>query len=58
MSLLEVTTLHFVFLFSKDEDKATGEKKPGKKGIALNSDQWAKVVASINQIQTAVDEMK
>ncbi len=37
------------------EDKDTGEKKPGKRGIMLNVEQWDKITQSIAQIQETVD---
>ena len=37
------------------EDKDTGEKKPGKKGIMINVEQWGKITQSIAQIQETVD---
>lgn len=36
------------------EDKSSGEKKPGKKGISLNVGQWEKLVESIEQIKQSV----
>jgi|TARA_B100000513_G_scaffold182327_1_gene101773 hypothetical protein len=38
------------------EDKGSGEMKPGKKGISLSTDCWQKVVASLSQIQQAVED--
>lgn len=40
------------------EDKVSGEKKPGKKGISLTEDLWKKLVASAPEIQAALDNLK
>jgi hypothetical protein len=37
------------------EDKITGAKKPGKKGIALTVAQWNKIVESFDSIKAAVE---
>jgi len=39
-----------------DEDKATGEKKPGKKGISINKEQWGKIMESLEHIKGAVED--
>lgn len=39
------------------EDKTSGEKKPGKKGIALNVGQWGKFLDSLGNIKEAVEEV-
>lgn len=36
------------------EDKATGEEKPGNKGIALSLDQWNQLKTQMDQIDAAV----
>jgi hypothetical protein len=36
------------------EDKASGEEKPGKKGISLRVNQWEALVANIDKINAAV----
>ena len=39
-------------------DKKTGEKKPGKKGVALNLDCWARLLEEREAIQAAVDALE
>jgi hypothetical protein len=36
------------------EDKTTGEKKPTKKGVMINVDQFEKLTASLDSIKKAV----
>lgn len=38
-------------------DKATQEKRPGKKGISLTEDVWKKLIASKDEIQEALDNL-
>lgn len=38
-------------------DKASGEKKPGKKGISLTQDVWNLLLSKKDQIQQALDEI-
>jgi hypothetical protein len=37
-------------------DKATGEQKPGTKGVMLNMEQWGKIVHSLEGIKAAIPE--
>lgn len=39
------------------EDKETGEKKPGKKGISLTEETWFKLLESRDKIQSALDDL-
>jgi len=36
---------------------ASGEEKPGKKGIALSPEQWKVLVSSMDDISAAVEKM-
>lgn len=38
-------------------DKATGEKKPGKKGIALSEDAWRALIDSRDEVTAALQEL-
>mmetsp|Transcript_12142 Transcript_12142/g.34235 ORF Transcript_12142/g.34235 Transcript_12142/m.34235 type:complete len:97 (-) Transcript_12142:106-396(-) len=37
-------------------DKETGERKPGRKGISLTKEQWEKLKAAIEGIDRALEE--
>ncbi|GAV06759.1 hypothetical protein RvY_16693 [Ramazzottius varieornatus] len=38
-------------------DRDSGEMRPGKKGIALNPDQWKKLISSVSKIDKAVENL-
>mmetsp|Transcript_10408 Transcript_10408/g.12644 ORF Transcript_10408/g.12644 Transcript_10408/m.12644 type:complete len:112 (+) Transcript_10408:74-409(+) len=38
------------------EDKSSGEKKPGKKGIMLNAQQWKSIMESLDQINESAQK--
>lgn len=38
-------------------DKASGEKKPGKKGIALSEDAWRQLLKLLEEVNGALDAL-
>lgn len=38
-------------------DKATGEKKPGKKGISLTEEVWKKLLDVLDEIRRLLDDL-
>lgn len=38
-------------------DKSSGERKPGKKGIALTEESWAKLLELLQEINDALDTL-